>query len=188
MKDLHLRPSASICVHLRFNTGCVPHASLRTCAWEGAPDAGRPGASGCMSSRSNKIAQAWLESHTRGVIELARDWRARHAPPISIPGAKLRKLDRVPDHTFGSRSGYFVNRRSEIYFFLREDAHPRPFARRGAVYLAGDFNGWGDAIGRDEWELRPASLDGEPVLLWSGDAERFFAHPPMRFKFVTAEG
>lgn len=141
-----------------------------------------------MSSRSNKIAQAWLESHTRGVIELARDWRARHAPPISIPGAKLRKLERVPDHTFGSRSGYFVNRRSEIYFFLREDAHPRPFARRGAVYLAGDFNGWGDAIGRDEWELRPASLDGEPVLLWSGDAERFFAHPPMRFKFVTAEG
>lgn len=142
-----------------------------------------------MSPRANRIAQAWLESPSRGVVELVRDWRARHAPPLSLhPGVRVQRIQRVADHAFGIRSAYFVNRRSEIYFFLPERAHPRPFALRETVYLAGDFNGWNDAIGRPEWALCAASLDGEPVLLWAGAAERFFAHPPMRFKFVTGDG
>jgi pullulanase len=144
-----------------------------------------------MASRANKIFQAWLDSPKSGVIELVRDWRARHAPPISLNhGVRLRQLQRVPDHTFGNRSGYFVNRRSEIYFYLPASAQPRPYARRGdeTVYLAGDFNGWGEAIGREEWAMRPASLDGEEVLLWIGPAEKFYAHPPLRFKFVTGDG
>jgi pullulanase len=143
-----------------------------------------------MPTRANKIAQAWLESPTTGVLELVRDWRARHAPPVALShGMRFRSLERVPDHTFGVRSGYFVNRRSEIYFFLPPEAQPKPYARRDdAVYLAGDFNGWGAAIGREEWALRPASLDGEAALVWTGQAERFYANPPMRFKFVTGDG
>ena len=143
-----------------------------------------------MPPRANKIAQAWLESPTTGVVELQRDWRARHPPPLVLNhGIRFRSLHRVPDHTFGNRSGYFVNRRSEIYFFLSVAAQPKPFARRGEeVYLAGDFNGWADAIGRPEWALRPASLDEEEVLLWAGRAERFLSHPPQRFKFVTGDG
>ena len=143
-----------------------------------------------MSHRANRIAQAWLESPTRGVVELVRDWRARHAPPLGLShGARFRSVQRVPDHTFGLRSGYFVNRRSEIFFFLPAEAQPKPYALRDeSVYLAGDFNGWGDAIGKPDWELRPASLDGQPVLLWTGSAERFFSSPPLRFKFVTSEG
>jgi pullulanase len=143
-----------------------------------------------MSHRANKIAHAWLDSPTTGVVELVRDWRARHAPPLGLSdGGRFQHLRRVPDHTFGNSSGYFVNRRSEIYFFLSVDAQPKPFARRGeTVYLAGDFNGWGDAIGRPEWALRPASLDGEAVLLWAGRADGFLTHPPQRFKFVTGDG
>ncbi|HEX2099326.1 MAG TPA: glycoside hydrolase family 1, partial [Candidatus Synoicihabitans sp.] len=143
-----------------------------------------------MSPRVPKIAQAWLESTTHGVIELARDWRARHIPPVSLSGeVRFRHLHRVRDHSYGDRSGYFVTRRGDIYFFLPRQVHPRPYARRDdAVYLAGDFNGWGDAIGRPEWLLRPASLDTESVLVWTGRAERFFATPPLRFKFVTGEG
>jgi len=55
------------------------------------------------------------------------------------------------------------------------------------VYLAGDFNGWQAAIGAAEWRLRPAKLDGENVLLWTGDAARFLAQAGLRFKFVTGE-
>ncbi len=141
-----------------------------------------------MSTRPKKITRAWLESPVRGVIELARDWRARHPPPLALGGgARFASLRHVPDYVFGCASGFFINRKSEIYFFVRVD--PATAATPSeTLYLAGDFNGWADAIGRDEWALRPASLDGDPVLLWSGHADRFLSHPPARFKFVSAAG
>lgn len=141
-----------------------------------------------MAHIGRKIVQAYLTSLTEGIVELTKDWRARHAPPLRLNGTRIAELHRVPDHQFGNDSGFFVNRKGHIYFFLSDRSHPKPFSRKGRVYVAGDFNGWNEAIGRDEWELRPASLDGEAVLLWVGDAARFFAQPPMRFKFVTEEG
>ncbi len=140
-----------------------------------------------MTHRGRKIIQAWLETPVSGVVELARDWRARHPPPLALGGgATFASLHRVPDYVFGCESGYFVNRKSEIFFFLRLDRNPGIDPAREAVYLAGDFNGWAGA--RDpEWALVPASLDGDPVLLWSGPASRFHAHPHMRFKFVTSD-
>ena len=39
----------------------------------------------------------------------------------------------------------------------------------------------------EEWRLRPAQLDGEHVLQWTGDAARFLGVPGQRFKFVTGE-
>lgn len=141
-----------------------------------------------MSHSPRKIVHAQLTSLTEGVVELAKDWKAKHLPPIRLNGRKLTELHRVPDYQFGCESGFFVNRKGEIYFFLDGRSHPKPYARLGKIYLAGDFSGWADAIGKPEWELRPASLDGNPVFLWVGKAERFFAHPPMRFKFVTEEG
>jgi len=141
-----------------------------------------------MSTRPKRITRAWLESPVRGIIELAKDWRARHPPPLALSGGgQFAALRHVPDYLFGCESGFFVNRKSEIYFFIKAEpaAGPGPVEK---VYLAGDFNGWAAAIGQEEWELRPASLDGDPVLLWSGRADRFLAHPPLRFKFVTAAG
>ncbi len=130
-----------------------------------------------------------METPTQGVCELAHDWRARQQPPLRISGGAHMKLARVTDLSFGLESGYFVTRRGRIFFFL-----PRAPTRAGesappeAIYLAGDFNGWGDAIGREEWKLCPASLDRQPVLMWSGDAQPFLAHPSKRFKFVTQSG
>ncbi len=142
-----------------------------------------------MSSRANRIIQAWLDSPTSGVLELARDWRARHAPPVKFSGGlRVTELKRVRDHSFGRESGYFVTRDGRIYFFVAAESHPRPFARRAPVYLAGDFNGWGEAIGRERWQLREATLDRQPVLLWCGQAADFMGQPPMRFKFVDGEG
>ena len=142
-----------------------------------------------MLNRANHIVQVWLNTPTSGVVELARDWKARHAPPVRFSGGlQVSPLRRVRDYSFGNESGYFVSRHGQIYFFLPVNAHPKPFARGKAVYLAGDFNGWGDAIGRDEWRMAEATLDRQPVLLWCGDSERFMANPPMRFKFVDAAG
>ena len=139
-----------------------------------------------MAHRDKRIVKAWLESPTRGVVELARDWRARQNPPVSVGPTPVAftTFTKVPDHVFGAESGYIVNRKREIFFFLRLDR--RPDLAGEDVYVAGDFNGWQDAVGRDEWRLRPASLAGHPVLVLSASpAERFFGAPPLRFKFVT---
>lgn len=141
-----------------------------------------------MALREKKLAKAWLETPTRGVVELTRDWRARQIPPISLApkGPDFATFTKVPDYVFGAESGYFVNRKSEIYFFLPLDRYPE--LKGEAVYLAGDFNGWQNAVGNEQWQLREASLAGMPVLLWSGQrAERFYGDPFLRFKFVTGE-
>ncbi|MDE3084246.1 MAG: glycoside hydrolase family 1, partial [Verrucomicrobiota bacterium] len=159
-----------------------------------------------MRLREKKIARAWLTSPTAGVIELAHDWRARHKPPLSLglgsapatptagpatlahasAAVRLATLTRVPDYIFGCESAYFVNKKGEIFFFLpvaRLPADVDPLIT--AVYLAGDFNGWQHAVGHPEWRLLNARLAGESVLMLTTKAARFFAQPPLRFKFVT---
>lgn len=141
-----------------------------------------------MSSRANSIIQAWFDSPTSGVVELAHDWKARHAPPVKFSGGlRTSKLRRVRDLSYGAESGYFVTRAGQVYFFLSAATHPKPFARRTPVYLAGDFNGW-KGPGDEAWQLREATLDGQSVLLWCGDAAPFLGQPPLRFKFVDGEG
>ncbi len=141
-----------------------------------------------MSSHTHKIVQAWLTTPTTGVIELAQDWREPAAPELALTGGvALATLARVPDHTYGCESGYFVSAHGEIFFFLQLDHHPEIEPEADVVYLAGDFNDWQKAVGQAEWALLPASLDGERVLLWSGLAERFLEHPGLRFKFVTGQ-
>ena len=140
-----------------------------------------------MNPSKPRIAQAWLESRDGGIIELSRDWTAAAMPPLALvpDGPRLATLERVPDHTFGRESGFFVNGANEIFFFLELARHPDISPAATAVYLAGDFNGWERAVGDAAWRLLPASLDGEPVLLFAAPAAGFLASPPQRFKFVT---
>ncbi len=140
-----------------------------------------------MSSREHRITQAWLTARDSGIVELSRDWTEAALPPLALgpDGPAFATLDRVPDHTFGRESGYFVNAFGEIFFFVELAQHPQISPTATAVYLAGDFNGWQKAVGDPAWRLLPASLDGEPVLLFAAPAERFFTQPPPRFKFVT---
>lgn len=142
-----------------------------------------------MSMHEQRIAQAWLEAPDSGVIELTRDWTDSALPPLSFGsgGPAFARLSRVPDHLFGCESGFFVNAFHEIFFFLQVAHHPEIDSGKTAVYLAGDFNGWQNAVGNPDWRLLPASLDGERVLLFAANAARFFSQPPQRFKFVTGE-
>jgi len=142
-----------------------------------------------MSMHEQRIAQAWLEAPDSGIIELTRDWTDAALPPLSLGsgGPAFAQLTRVTDHTFGCESGFFVNAFHEIFFFLQLAQHPEIDPVTTAVYLAGDFNGWQEAVGNPDWRLLPASLDGDRVLLFAAPAERFFSQPPQRFKFVTGD-
>jgi len=101
----------------------------------------------------------------------------------------MENLRRVPDHTYGRDSGFFIDWDNQIYFFLPRDVESTDAEIKDqAWYVAGDFNGWGDAVGQDDWRLCAASLDGKPVWLWRGEATRFLSSPHSRFKFVDGEG
>jgi len=129
-----------------------------------------------------------MDTPTSGVCELDHDWKAKQPPPVRMSGGLQIQLKRVADQSFGNESGYFITREGQIYFFLPRTEETETVGTAPIVYLAGDFNGWGDAIGDEHWKLKPASLDGRPVYLWSGEAAPFVANPAKRFKFVTNGG
>ncbi len=142
-----------------------------------------------MAAPAHHIVRAWLESLTSGVVELDRDWTAKSAPRFSIgeqclaPAALLP----APGLVAGRVYGYFVNTEGEIAFVLPLEHGCDITPERDHVFLAGDFNDWQVAVGQEEWELKPALLDGERVLMWTGDPARFLATDGLRFKFVTGE-
>ncbi len=98
----------------------------------------------------------------------------------------MAQLAPLPEAVFGRESGYFVNAAGEACFFVVLGRHPELDPAHDAVYLAGDFNSWAQAIGREEWCLVPGVVGGEPALVWSGRADRF--QTEHRFKFATARG
>jgi len=143
-----------------------------------------------MAPRTQSIVQAWLESPQSGVIELTHDWTGRQRPPVMLCKSEscvvLANVEPLPGHYFGDSSGYFAAAPGEICFFVPIERHPEVDPEKDSVYLAGDFNDWGEAIGQDEWCLKPGVVGGRPVLLWSGLSGRFDA--VQRFKFVTGRG
>lgn len=142
-----------------------------------------------MSVPENRLAQAWLESPAGGVIEMARDWRGLAAPAFSLgAGApEFVTLTRQPAAAFAQESGYFADEQGTVYFVAPLARHPEVDPARTAVYLAGNFNGWQEAVGREEWRLQPATLGGERVLLLTEPPEKIPLTPPPQFKFVTRE-
>jgi pullulanase/glycogen debranching enzyme len=142
-----------------------------------------------MAEPSHRIVRAWLESPSSGAIELNRDWTARGRPRFTLGRhcPALSGLAPAPGLVAGRSYGYFFNAQGEVSFVVPLehgcDIHPD----LDSVYLAGDFNGWQDAVGVEEWQLRPAYLEGERVLMWTGDAARFLTQGGAIFKFVTGE-
>ncbi len=143
-----------------------------------------------MAESAHRIVRAWLESPATGIIELDRDWTARTAPRFSL-GAQCPApggLAPAPGLPAGRANGYFFNSKGGGVSFVLPLEHGCDVdATRDTVYLAGDFNGWSAAVCAVEWQMRPAVLEGERVLLWTGDAARFLGQAGLRFKFVTGE-
>lgn len=142
-----------------------------------------------MAEASHRIVRAWLDSPSSGVIELDRDWVARGHPRFTLGRhcPTLFGLAPAPGLAAARAYGYFFNAHGEISFVLPLDHGAQIDPELDTVYLAGDFNRWGEAIGVEAWRLRPARLEGEHVLMWTGEAARFLSQPGLRFKFVTGE-
>jgi pullulanase/glycogen debranching enzyme len=141
-----------------------------------------------MASPVSRIVRAWLESLTSGVVEFDRDWVGDEPPRLSLGRQCPAPNGLAPAATLtaGRAYGYFV-RGDKIVFVLPAIHIVRIDPLRDTVYLAGDFNGWQQAIGDEHWRLRLAEIDGQRALCWSGSAAEFLRDPPPRFKFVTGD-
>ena len=142
-----------------------------------------------MVETPHRIVRAWFESLRSGIIELERDWTGRTRPRFTLGESPATSLALAPASplTCGRAFGYhFDSLTGKISFVLplEDDCEIDP--DRDTVYVAGDFNGWRSAVGTREWQMRPAELEGERVLLWQGDAAQFLGWG-QRFKFATAE-
>ena len=144
---------------------------------------------GSLMSEPHRIVRAWLDSLSSGIIELDRDWTARQPPRFTLGKhcPAPAGLVAAPGLPAGRAYGYFFNRNGGISFVLPLEHGCDIDPARDTVYLAGDFNDWQVAVGKDEWRLAPTELEGEKVLMWTGDAARFLGTHGLRFKFVTGE-
>ncbi len=142
-----------------------------------------------MAETPHRIIRAWLESLTTGVVELDRDWAGKEPPRFTF-GAQCPAPAALAADTglmAACSYRYFVDGAGEFVFALTPEHGTEIDPKRDTVFVAGDFNDWQEAVGKPEWQLKPARLDGEDVLLWRGPAAKLLARTGQRFKFVTGE-
>lgn len=141
-----------------------------------------------MASPGYRILRAWLDSITSGVVELDRDWLGARSPQFSLGSqcAGPVRIALAPLRTVAGAFGYGVEG-DQIVFVLSEEEWGGSDPEHDEIFLAGDFNGWQQAVGLPEWRLRLGKLEGERVLLWSGPAKSMLTPARLRFKFVTGE-
>ncbi len=139
--------------------------------------------------REHVIYMASWTSLETGVVSLRRDW-VHPQPPEFRWGPKdlpLRNVRRAPLSDYGNISGYFI-KKDRLSFVVRADRYAEIDLSAEPIYVAGDFNGWADAVGKKEWQLRPMKLDGREfygLSLKPGAIDHSQHHC---FKFVTASG
>ncbi len=142
-----------------------------------------------MAKSEQPIARAWLTSVSTGVIELDIDWNDVPLPPLA-PGDdswNFATLKRAPLSLYAEEAAYFVNAAGELCFVLDPAAHSWIDFATMPVYVAGNFNGWQDAVGQEQWQLHPAELNGKNVYLVRVPTVHFWGEELRRFKFVTGE-
>lgn len=142
-----------------------------------------------MLQPDHRILRAWLTSATSGVIELDADWR-EPLLPILQAGDKaftIATLEPAGPELYADEAAYFVDAGGRLVFVVDPVEHSWIDFERTPVYVAGDFNGWQEAVGRPEWRLQRGELLGREMWLLRTDTAHLLADKPPHFKFVTGD-
>ena len=142
-----------------------------------------------MAEYAHRITRAWLLSPSTGVIELDADW-AGDSLPLLAPGDRafaFSDLSPAAPSLYADEASYYVDENGLLVFVLDPVEHSWVDFSVMAVYVAGDFNGWQEAVGRLEWSLVPGVVNGRNVWLLRKPAGPLLTDPPQQFKFVTGD-
>ena len=121
------------------------------------------------------ITSAYWIKPSQGLVILSHDWELEELPPLELasPRYTLSKLKQADPHVFGELSGYYVDY-GQLHFLIYTDDYSYLDLRQVKVYVAGDFNGWLNAIGNPAWELYPSFNMSRPCLRLSLDSSQCF--------------
>jgi pullulanase/glycogen debranching enzyme len=140
-----------------------------------------------MPKSAPRIVRAWLDSLSSGIVEFDRNWDASVPPAVALSGGVEVTSFRIAPELAAARTYRYFMRSPGTLAFALVVKHGGVDPETEKLYVAGPFNGWQAAMGDEAWRLKPAKLDGEPVLLWTGPADSVLKGADSSFKFVTGE-
>ncbi|EDY80666.1 Alpha amylase, catalytic domain subfamily, putative [Verrucomicrobiia bacterium DG1235] len=91
----------------------------------------------------------------------------------------------LPALEYAMESGYYVDDDGQVVFVFYPQKYSKIEYKGVSVFVAGSFNGWQEAIGDSDWELKPEKIGGKRVLVLRKDVDIFSCDDGCQFKFVT---
>jgi pullulanase len=130
---------------------------------------------------------AWT-SLTAGMASFSSDWKERGRPELWLGEDRLPivSVKRAKAEEFGLHGGYFSQRGRII--FVCPASRTQAFDLDEGLFVAGSFNGWGEAVGRSEWRMEMAEIKGELCHTLAVSQRRLGGEGMHHFKFVTGSG
>ena len=136
------------------------------------------------------LLNAVLQSPQLIRAELSADWVGSRMPAFLLdPGKKeLVSVRHCDFWEFAELSGYYFDGDGAHFFCSQQLLAQNQLEHGDPVFLAGDFNGWDEAIGDSNWQLKPISYEGRQGLKLSMPLDEFNFDGGTGFKFVSHEG
>jgi len=141
------------------------------------------------AEQAQRIARAWLNSTSSGIIELDADWTGASLPLLA-PGEKafaFADLRPAAPSLYADEAAYYVDDAGQVVFVLDPVEHSWVNFGTMPVYVAGDFNGWEQAVGRSDWALEAGEVNGRAGWLLRKPGAELLTEPPQQFKFITGD-
>ena len=143
-----------------------------------------------MSQTACKINHALWEPDGSCVVVLASDWsKDADVPPLVLKsgGLEFGPPELLNKAKVGSYFSYYRDDKSYIFVVYLAN-YPWLPETKPRVFLAADFNGWGEAIGKPEWELFSSGKAKRDVYELRVPTDSIPGSKSFQFKFVTEDG
>lgn len=141
------------------------------------------------STETHRITKAFLTSFNEGVVELSHDWRAHRLPRITLEGSLGGPLDikRIPATDFAFESRYYIDPNGFGVFVFDPTKYPFLDYDENFVFVAGSFNGWQEAVGDKQWQMRSTEIEGKNVFILRVRLPEIGKGNDIQFKFVSSD-
>ncbi len=135
------------------------------------------------------ILRAFWETPERGIAILGRDWTDDEAmPPLAMGDDRPLKLVRRAEPLYFACNAGFCFMGEEVWFVLCPPFFQNLDWESETMYVGGDFNGWGKAVGDERWRMQREIHGGRPLLVLRAPKKDVMTSKAPCFKFVTGDG
>lgn len=134
-----------------------------------------------------RVLTAFWISKDQIFVLCSNDWLLEdQLPPLLFNQTKLfnKSLKPAPLRQFGKLTGYYKDK-DDITFIH----YPNREEKNQHIYVAGNFNDWGQAIGNKKWLLKSTTRNKEKIMSLTVPWEEIISRgTEILFKFVTENG